>query len=171
MTKKGTSASKSIISTIKSTVTKWSVDLASLFVKAHVSYPQRGYSEYVNSFSVPGNNENVDIRWYYTIETFEVENPAQYRGVYGSYEEEKEQVERNNFISVKDNALEMLEKANIFSGSEKVSSIVMQAYENVIHCETISDILITIEAAQRAVNVYSYKEPELDDGYLIRIKY
>ena len=166
MTEKiGSSATKSIINNIKLKL----LDLKLRATKKKVSYPERGYAQYVNSFRVPGENGNVDILWYYTLQSFEVENPENYYGLYGSYQDEKDAVERANFCDVKSNALEMLEQANIVTDCDDVVDVLLDAYEAIVGCKSVEEIIGAVNTAQTLINVY-LKE-ELDEEYTIKINY
>jgi hypothetical protein len=165
MTRKGISGTRSIINTIKMKITELKLKMSN----KTVSYPQRGYAQYVNSFRVPTENGNKDIRWYYTLESFEIDNPENYCGLYGSYQEEKDAVERSNFSDVKNNALEMLEQANIATDSDEVLDVLLDAYEEIVKCSSIEEIISAINTAQTLINVH-LKE-ELDEEYTIKIKY
>ena len=165
MTRKGISGTRSIINTVKMKL----VELKLKMSNKSVSYPQRGYAQYVNSFRVPTENGNKDFRWYYTLQSFEVENPENYYGLYGSYQDEKDAIERTNFSDVKNNALEMLEQANIATNCDEVGDVLLDAYESIVKCSSVEEIISAVNKAQSLINVY-LKE-ELDEEYTIKIKY
>lgn len=164
-TRKGISGTRSILNTIKMKLTELKLKMGN---KA-ISYPQRGYAQYVNSFRVPTESGNSDIRWYYTLESFEIDNPDNYCGLYPSYKDEKEAIERNNFSDVKNNALEMLEQANIATDCDEVLDILLDAYESIVKCGSIEEIISAVNTAQTLVNVH-LKE-ELVEEYTIKIDY
>ena len=164
-TRKGISGTRAILNTVKMKLMELKLKMRN---KA-ISYPQRGYAQYVNSFRVPTQNGNEDIRWYYTLQSFEVENPENYFGLYGSYNDEKEAVERANFSDVKTNALEMLEQANLATDCDEVVDVLLEAYEEIMGCGSIEEIISAVNTAQTLVNIH-LKE-ELDEEYTIKINY